>query len=96
MRFKLNKLFAASLGLTMSVPATAEDIELYVNHNINVDEKPRVLLIFDTSGSMAFSSSSGQVTDGGYSNNLGRYIIYVSDSRLAAAQYAMNKVISDR
>ncbi|MEM5545132.1 pilus assembly protein [Pseudoalteromonas fuliginea] len=92
MRLKLNKLFAASLGLTMSVPATAEDIELYVNHNINVDEKPRVLLIFDTSGSMAFSSSSGN--DCGYSNNLRRYIL-CSDSRLGAAQYAMNKVIED-
>ena len=37
----------------------AEDIELYVNHNANLDEKPRVLIVFDTSGSMAFSTSSG-------------------------------------
>ena len=35
--------------------AYAEDIELYVNKDANSDEKPRVLLIFDTSGSMAFS-----------------------------------------
>ncbi len=37
----------------------AEDIELYVNHNVDLDEKPRVLIVFDTSGSMAFSTSSG-------------------------------------
>ena len=42
----------------------AEDIELYVKHNIDIDEKPRVMLIFDTSGSMAFSSRTGR--DCGY------------------------------
>ncbi|MEH6395264.1 pilus assembly protein [Pseudoalteromonas sp.] len=38
----------------------AEDIELYVNHNVEIEEKPRVLFVFDTSGSMAWD-----VTDGG-------------------------------
>ena len=33
----------------------AEDIELYVNHDVETDENPRVLMIFDTSGSMKLS-----------------------------------------
>ena len=57
MKFKLNKVLASLLGLTISMSVFAEDIELYVNHDVDVEEKPRVLLIFDTSGSMAFSSS---------------------------------------
>ena len=49
-----NKPFVSLLGLALSTSAVAEDIELYVNHDLDLDEKPRVLLIFDTSGSMAF------------------------------------------
>lgn len=60
MIFKLNKVLAALLGLAVSATASAEDIELYVNHNVETDENPRVLMIFDTSGSMAWD-----VTDGG-------------------------------
>ncbi|MBW4965196.1 pilin biogenesis protein [Pseudoalteromonas sp. CR1] len=60
MSFKLNKVLAAFLGLAVSATASAEDIELYVNHNVETDENPRVLMIFDTSGSMAWD-----VTDGG-------------------------------
>ena len=60
MNFKLNKVLAALLGLAVSATASAEDIELYVNHNVETDENPRVLMIFDTSGSMAWD-----VTDGG-------------------------------
>ena len=37
----------------------AEDIELYVNHKVELDEKPRVLLVFDTSGSMDWSVVNG-------------------------------------
>ena len=91
MKFKLNKVLASLLGLTISASVYAEDIELYVNHDVDVEEKPRVLLIFDTSGSMAFSSSTGsncgQYSSGGW--------VLCSDSRLAAAQFAMNKVITD-
>ena len=65
----------------------AEDIELYVNHNANLDEKPRVLIVFDTSGSMAFSTSSGNSC--GYS---GGYIL-CSDSRLGVAQDAITKLV---
>ena len=60
MNFKLNKVLAALLGLAVSATASAEDIELYVNYNVETDENPRVLMIFDTSGSMAWD-----VTDGG-------------------------------
>lgn len=38
--------------LFFAMTAAAEDIELYVNKDANIDEKPRVLFIFDTSGSM--------------------------------------------
>ena len=89
---KLNKILASLISLTLSASAFAEDIELYVNHDVDVEEKPRVLLIFDTSGSMAFSSSNGN--NCGYNNFLGLYNLCV-DSRLAAAQFAMNKVVSD-
>ncbi|MDO6836156.1 PilC/PilY family type IV pilus protein [Pseudoalteromonas carrageenovora] len=89
---KLNKILVSLISLTLSASAFAEDIELYVNHDVDVEEKPRVLLIFDTSGSMAFSSSNGD--NCGYNNFLGLYNLCV-DSRLAAAQFAMNKVVSD-
>ena len=70
--------------------AYAEDIELYVNKDANSDEKPRVLLIFDTSGSMAFSSSTGNECKDRSDNR-----ILCSDSRLEAAQKAMSKVVDD-
>ena len=92
MNFKLNKVLAALLGLAVSTTASAEDIELYVNHDLDLDEKPRVLLIFDTSGSMAFSSTNGN--DCGFNNVSGLFNL-CTDSRLAAAQFAMNKVVSD-
>ncbi|WP_440053608.1 pilus assembly protein [Pseudoalteromonas sp. T1lg65] len=38
----------------------AEDIELYVNHNVSLDEKPRVMIMFDTSGSMLWDSQTGK------------------------------------
>ncbi|MDN3474997.1 MULTISPECIES: PilC/PilY family type IV pilus protein [Pseudoalteromonas] len=60
MKFKLNKVLASLLGLTISMSVFAEDIELYVNHDVETDENPRVLMIFDTSGSMAWD-----VVDGG-------------------------------
>ena len=49
MKFKLNKVLASLLGLTISMSVFAEDIELYVNHDVETDENPRVLMIFDTS-----------------------------------------------
>ncbi|TMP37987.1 pilus assembly protein [Pseudoalteromonas rubra] len=38
----------------------AEDIELFVKHDISNSEKSRVLVVFDTSGSMAWDVKDGQ------------------------------------
>ncbi len=46
-------------GILIGMSAHAEDIELYVNHNVETDEKPRVIMIFDTSGSMAWDVNDG-------------------------------------
>lgn len=84
MEFTFRNIFALILGCTIALPVIAEDIELYVNRDIELDEKPRVLLIFDTSGSMAYSSSSG-------SSSCNRSCV----SRLEAAQAAMGQVVED-
>lgn len=92
MKFKLNAVIASLMGLTISMTATAEDIELYVNHNVETNEKPRVLVVFDTSGSMAFSTRTGRSC--GYDNNKGIYIP-CSDSRLGVAKNAMKQLVND-
>ena len=53
MKLILNKALISLIGIMLSMSAGAEDIELYVNHNVQTNEKPRVIMIFDTSGSMA-------------------------------------------
>ncbi len=78
----LKNIFALILGCVIALPVIAEDIELYVNKDANSDEKPRVLLIFDTSGSMAYSSSTGS-----------RSCYGSCISRLEAAQSAMSQVV---
>ncbi|MEQ3443057.1 PilC/PilY family type IV pilus protein [Pseudoalteromonas sp. BZP1] len=60
MKRATNLVLTYIMCLFFTMTAAAEDIELYVNKNANIDEKPRVLFIFDTSGSMAWD-----VTDGG-------------------------------
>lgn len=52
MKFKFNRVVASFIAATISLSVFAEDIELYVNHNVETDENPRVVIIFDTSGSM--------------------------------------------
>jgi len=47
-------------SLFMSFYTQSEDIELYVNHNVEITEKPKVLLMFDTSGSMLWRLSDGR------------------------------------
>ncbi|ALS32334.1 type IV pilus assembly protein PilY1 [Pseudoalteromonas translucida KMM 520] len=59
MKFKLNIVLASLMGLASSMSAIAEDIELYVNYDVETNEKPRVLFIFDTSGSMDWSVING-------------------------------------
>ena len=92
MKFKLYVALVLLFTSVINMHAYAEDIELYVNKDANSDEKPRVLLIFDTSGSMAFSSSTGDNCGQEYRN--GPYIL-CPDSRLEAAQKAMSKVVDD-
>ncbi|KPZ52635.1 pilus assembly protein [Pseudoalteromonas sp. P1-25] len=52
MKLNFNRIVASFVAATVSLSVTAEDIELYVNHNVETDENPRVVIIFDTSGSM--------------------------------------------
>ena len=84
MKFKLYITLVLLFTSAINMRAHAEDIELYVNKDANSDEKPRVLLIFDTSGSMAYSSSTGSSSCSGS-----------CVSRLKAAQVAMSKVVDD-
>lgn len=79
------------LGLAASAPAVAEDIELYVNHNVQTDENARVLIVFDTSGSMAFSTLTGN--DCGYDNYNRRWIL-CDDNRLNVAQNAVKNLVN--
>ncbi|MCF2915351.1 pilin biogenesis protein [Pseudoalteromonas sp. Cn5-37] len=90
MEFTFRNIFALLLCSIFSSFVTAEDIELYVNKDIKLDEKPRVLLIFDTSGSMAFSSKTGK--DCGQYNN-GDWVV-CNDSRLGVARNAMSNLIT--
>ena len=88
MKFKLYITLVLLFTSAINMRAHAEDIELYVNKDANSDEKPRVLLIFDTSGSMAWSSSTGNECNDRSGNR-----ILCSDSRLEAAQSAMSQLV---
>ncbi|MEK0159054.1 PilC/PilY family type IV pilus protein [Pseudoalteromonas piscicida] len=58
----MNKLIYTIVALmALLQTAQAEDIELYVKHNVSTREQPRVLMLFDTSGSMAWDSQNGKV-----------------------------------
>lgn len=67
---KTNKVLASLIGITLSSYVAAEDIELYVNHNVETNEKSRVIIIFDTSGSMAWDVNDG---DACYKRSGNRY-----------------------
>ena len=84
-------VFTYLICLFFTAPSKAEDIELYVNKDVNINEKPRVLLIFDTSGSMAYSTATGDDC-GQYSN---RDWILCSDSRLGVAKEAMTELVNN-
>lgn len=64
MKINLNKnLLSSALVASLfavSQPLKAEDIELYVNYDIEITEKPRVVVVFDTSGSMAWDVTTGK------------------------------------
>lgn len=83
-----------ALILLVSIDVKSEDIELYVNYDIEVTEKPRVLIIFDTSGSMAWSvvdgDDCGRYSSGPYDGDY----IPCSDSRIGVAQSAISGLVS--
>ncbi|RZM85228.1 pilus assembly protein [Pseudoalteromonas rubra] len=49
-----------ALSALLIFSTQAEDIELFVKHDISNSEKSRVLVVFDTSGSMAWDVKDGQ------------------------------------
>ncbi|WP_096348961.1 MULTISPECIES: pilus assembly protein [Pseudoalteromonas] len=76
----------------MASHALAEDIELYIKRNADVTKKPRVMVVFDTSGSMAFSSTTGE--DCGYDYFYDTYIL-CADNRLGVAKTAITTLVND-
>jgi type IV pilus assembly protein PilY1 len=80
------------ISLTLASTAKSEDIELFVKHNIDIQEKPRVMIVFDTSGSMAFSSTTGD--DCGYDSYYRRWKL-CPDNRLGVAKDAITGLIDD-
>jgi len=82
---------ACILLSAFSVNLYAEDIEIYVNNKVkDLEEKPRVLIIFDSSGSMKKSVSSGNYCKNRYGNT-----VECSDSRMIVAKAAMKTLITD-
>ncbi|NOU50638.1 pilin biogenesis protein [Pseudoalteromonas sp. JBTF-M23] len=78
--------------LLITNAAFADDIELYLKRNVNAPQTPKVMIIFDTSGSMAFSSITGDSC--GYDYGRDRYIL-CPDNRLGVAKNAIAKLIND-
>lgn len=89
MKMKLNSLFFI-FACVFCQNLYAEDIDLYVNYDVAEDEKLRVLLVFDTSNSMAFSIETGKAC-----RDKGKLILCPEGSRLEVAQEAMIKLIND-
>ncbi|KTG19787.1 hypothetical protein AUR67_13245 [Pseudoalteromonas sp. XI10] len=89
MKMKLNSLFFI-FACVFCQNLYAEDIDLYVNYDVAEDEKLRVLLVFDTSNSMAFSIETGKVC-----RSKGKLALCPEGSRLEVAQEAMIKLIND-
>jgi len=92
--FKKIKIVAQSVFyvslVAFSVCTYSEDIEIYVNNKVqDLEEKPRVLIVFDSSGSMHKSVSSGNYC---YS---GGYWVTCSDSRMSVAKTAIKSLITD-
>lgn len=89
MKMKLNSLFFI-FACVFCQNLYAEDIDLYVNYDVAEDEKLRVLLVFDTSNSMAFSIETGKVC-----RSKGKLALCPEGSRLEVAQEAMITLIND-
>jgi type IV pilus assembly protein PilY1 len=70
----ISSYLAFIASLFMSFYTQSEDIELYVNHNVETTEKPKVLLMFDTSGSMLWRLSDGRACYKNEDSSRGSYI----------------------
>ncbi|MEJ6497436.1 pilus assembly protein [Pseudoalteromonas lipolytica] len=90
MKIKLSSLFFI-FACVFCQNLYAEDIDLYVNYEVAEDEKLRVLLVFDTSISMAFSIETGRRC---YDEE-GRIILCPEGSRLEVAKSSMIKLIDN-
>ncbi|RZF80670.1 pilin biogenesis protein [Pseudoalteromonas sp. CO325X] len=78
---KLFKYSAIAAAVSVSSFTTyADDTDLYLNRDANSEEKPKVMIIFDTSGSMEDNVEDDCTGDG-------------CDTKMAVAQQAMNAVI---
>lgn len=103
-KFKVHwqSMFIA-LAVMVTGSSMAEDIELYVTHNVETTEKPRVLIVFDTSGSMNRSVSSGNYcyeNQRVWSQSDRRYYyqtvqVTCADSRISVAKTAMKSLIAE-
>lgn len=89
MTLKINSLIAI-IVCVFCAKSFAEDIDLYVNYKVSEDEKLRVLLVFDTSNSMAYSIETGKAC-----KSAGKLILCPEGSRLEVAQEAMIQLIND-
>ncbi|HCV05846.1 pilin biogenesis protein [Pseudoalteromonas sp. APAL1] len=87
--FKYVFIYVCTLGFLTA--ANADDTELYVNYDKDLDEKSRVIFVLDTSGSMMQSANTGvkcfHPVDG--------YWMECPDSRIAAAKSSLIKVIDE-
>lgn len=87
--FKYVFIYVCTLGFLTA--ANADDTELYVNYDKDLDEKSRVIFVLDTSGSMQYSANTGlkcfHPVDG--------YLYECPDSRIAAAKSSLIKVIDE-
>lgn len=84
-----------ALTVLVSSPVMAEDIELYVTHNVETTEKARVLIMFDSSGSMGTKiSSDSDCYDWVWNSNRRKYQWSKVDcTRLLVAKKAMSDLI---
>ncbi|OUL59413.1 pilus assembly protein [Pseudoalteromonas ulvae] len=95
-KFKVHwqSMFIA-LAVMVTGSSMAEDIELYVNHNVETTEQARVLIMFDSSGSMGTKiSSDSDCYDWVWNSYRGKYQWSKVDcTRLVVAKKAMSDLI---
>jgi len=83
--------FILTSAIVIAFISNADDTELFVNYDKDLDEKTRVIFVLDTSGSMMQSANTGvkcyHPVDG--------YWMECPDSRIAAAKKSLIQVIDE-